>query len=109
MSVPVPLSPKKRGYLKGLQNWTTNNTPLKNRHITRVKGTIQDALLVVLTTKVNDLDNELVKDKGNTYYTAFLVESETPKDPTTLAKALLWPRKEANKWHEAVLKEYYSL
>ncbi len=88
MSVPVPPSPKKRGCLKGSRNRTTDNTPLENRHITRAKGTIQDALLVVLTTKVNDLDDKLVKDKGNTYYTAFLVRSKTPKDPTILAKAL---------------------
>ncbi len=96
MSVPVPLSPKKRGCPKGSRNQTTNNTPLENRYITRAKGTVQDALLVVLTTKVNDLDDELVKDKGNAYYTAFLAGSETPKDPTTLAKALSRPRKEAN-------------
>ncbi len=97
MSVPVPLSPKKRGRLKGSQNRTTNNTPLENWYITRAKGTIQDALLVVLTTKVNDLDDELVKDKGNTYYTAFLAGSETPKDPIILAEALSRPGKEANK------------
>ncbi len=89
MSVPVPPSPKKRRRLKGLRNRITNNTLLKNRYTTRAKGTIQDALLVILTTKVNDLDNELVKDKGNTYYTAFLVGSETLKDPIILVKALL--------------------
>jgi hypothetical protein len=89
VSIPIPLSPKKRGRPKGSQNRTTNNTPLENQYTTRAKGTVQDALLVVLTTKVNDLDNELVKDKGNTYYTAFLAGSETPKDPTILAQALL--------------------
>ncbi len=109
MSVPIPPSPKKRGCPKGSRNQTTNNTPLKNRHITRAKGTVQDALLVILTTKVNDLDNELIKDKGNTYYITFLAGSKTLKDPTILAKALSWPRKEANKWREAVLKEYHLL
>ena len=43
------------------------------------------------------MDNELVKDKDNTYYTAFLVGSKTPKNPTILAKALSRPGKEANK------------
>jgi hypothetical protein len=62
-----------------------------------------------LTTKVDDLDDELVKDKGDTYYTAFLAGSETPKDPTTLAKALSRPGKEVNEWREVVLKEYHSL
>ncbi len=63
MSVPVPPSLKKRGRPKGSRNRTTNNTPLENRRITRAKGTVQDAPLVVLSTKVDDLDDELVKDK----------------------------------------------
>jgi hypothetical protein len=39
----------------------------------------------------------------------FLVGSKTLKDPTILAKALSRPGKEANKWHEVVLKEYHLL
>jgi hypothetical protein len=109
VSVPVPPSPKKRGRPKGSRNRTTDNTPLENRRTTRAKGTVQDAPPVVLTTKVNDLDDELVKDKGDAYYTAFLAGSETPEDPTTLAEALSRPGKEANEWRDAVLKEYRSL
>jgi hypothetical protein len=88
VSVPVPPSLKKKGRLKGSRNRITDSIPLENRHITRARGTVQDALLVVLTIKVNDLNDELIKDKGNAYYTAFLAGSKTFKDPITLVKAL---------------------
>ena len=96
MSIPVPLSLKKRGRLKGSRNQTINNIPLENRYITRVQGTIQDALLIVLTIKVNDLNNELIKDKGNAYYIAFLIRSKTFKDLIILIKALSRLKKEVN-------------
>ncbi len=86
--LPPHPSPKKKGYLKGLKNYTIDNTLLENRHITRSQGRA-NILLIILTTKVNDFNNEIVKDKGNAYYIAFLVGSKPPKDPTILAKALL--------------------
>jgi hypothetical protein len=104
-----PPSPKKKGRLKGSKNRITDNTPLENRRTTRAQGTVQDVPLVVLTTRVDDLDDKLIKDKGDAYYTAFLTGSETLKDPITLAKALSRLRKEVNEWREAVLKEYRSL
>jgi hypothetical protein len=86
--IPVPSSFKKKGRLKGLRNRIINNIPFKNRHITRAQDTVQDALLVVLIIKVNDLNDELIKDKGNAYYIAFLARSKTLKDLITLTKAL---------------------
>jgi hypothetical protein len=35
VSIPVPPTSKKRGYLKGSKNRTINNTLIKNQHITR--------------------------------------------------------------------------
>jgi len=87
VSIPVPPSLKKRGRLRGSRNRITDSTPLENRYTTRARGTVQDALPIVLTIKVNDLDDELIKDKGNAYYTAFLARSETLEDPITLIKA----------------------
>jgi hypothetical protein len=90
--VSIPLPPpslKKKGRLKGSKNRITDNTPLENRHTTRVQGTVQDALQVVLITRVDDLNDELIKDKGNAYYIAFLAGSKTLEDPITLVKALL--------------------
>jgi hypothetical protein len=55
------------------------------------------------------LDDEVIKDKGNAYYTAFLAGSKPLKDPITLVKALSRLVKEVNEWHEAILKEYRSL
>jgi hypothetical protein len=88
VSVPVLPSLKKKGRPKGSRNRTINSIPLENRRITRARGTVQDALLVVLTIKVNDLNDELIKDKGNAYYIAFLARSKTLEDPITLVKAL---------------------
>jgi glycosyltransferase involved in cell wall biosynthesis len=107
--IPVLPSLKKKGRLKGSRNWTIDNIPLKNRHITRVRDTVQDALLVVLIIKVNDLNDELIKDKGNAYYIAFLARFKILKDPITLVKALSWLKKEINEWHDTILKEYRSL
>jgi hypothetical protein len=109
VSIPVPPSFKKKGRPKGSRNRTTDSTPLENRHTTRVQGTVQDVPLVVLTTKVDDLDDKLIKDKGNAYYIAFLAGSETLEDPIILVKALSRPGKEVNEWRDAVLKEYRSL
>jgi hypothetical protein len=88
VSVPVPPSLKKRGHPKGSRNRITDNTPLENRRTTRARDTVQDAPLVVLIIKVDDLDDEVIKDKGNAYYIAFLARSEILKDLTTLVKAL---------------------
>jgi glycosyltransferase involved in cell wall biosynthesis len=62
-----------------------------------------------LIIKVNDLNDEVIKDKGNAYYIAFLTRSEPLKDLTTLIKALSRLVKEVNEWREVVLKEYRSL
>jgi hypothetical protein len=86
--IPVPPSFKKKGRLKGSRNRITDSIPLENRHTTRARDTVQDASLIVLIIKVNDLNNELIKDKSNAYYITFLARSETFKDPITLIKAL---------------------
>jgi hypothetical protein len=86
--IPVPLSFKKRGRLKGSRNRIIDSTLLENRHITRARDTVQDALLIILTIKVNDLNDKLIKDKDNAYYIAFLIRSKTFKDLITLVKAL---------------------
>ncbi len=106
--LPPPPSSKKKRYPKELKNYTTDNTPLKNQYITRFQGRA-NVLPVILTTKVNNFNNKIVKDKGNTYYIAFLAGSKPLKDLTILAKALLRLSKEADKQHKAVLKEYYLL
>ena len=90
-----PPSPKKKGYPKGSKNRITDNTPLENRYITRSQDRI-DIPPVILITKINNLDNKIVKDKYNTYYTAFLAGSKSPEDPTILAEALSRPVKEAD-------------
>jgi hypothetical protein len=40
VSVPVPLSLKKKGRPKGSRNRITDSIPFKNRHITRARGTV---------------------------------------------------------------------
>ncbi len=85
-----------------------DNTPLENQYITHSQGRA-NIILVILITKVNNFNNKIVKDKGNAYYTAFLVGSEPPKNLTILAKALLRPAKEADKQRKVVLKEYCLL
>ena len=90
-----PPSPKKKGYPKGSKNRITDNTPLGNRYITRFQSRT-DILPVVLTTKIDDLDNKVVKDKCNTYYIVFLVGSESPENPIILAEVLSRSVKEVN-------------
>jgi hypothetical protein len=86
--IPVLPSLKKKGRLKGSRNRIINSTSLENRRITRARDTVQDVPLVVLIIKVDDLDDELIKDKGNAYYIAFLVRSEILEDLITLVEAL---------------------
>ena len=78
-----------------MKNYITDNIPLENRYITRSQNRA-NIPPIILITKINNLDNKIVKDKGNTYYTAFLAGSKPLEDPTTLAKALSQPVKEAN-------------
>ena len=106
VSEPPPPTPAKRGRPKGSKNRTVDNTPLENRRSTRAHK--QDPP-PVLVNWANDLDDEVITDKGDSYYMAFKAGSESPEDPTTLEQALNRPGKEADEWREAVVKEYKSL
>ena len=99
MSIPVPLTLKKRGYPKGLKNRTTDNTSIENQYITRFTRfqARVNIPLVVLTNWIDNLNNKIIKDKGNSYYFSFLVGSEPLEDLIILVKVLSRSGKETNK------------
>jgi len=70
-----------------LKNHITDNIPLENRYITRFQDRI-NILSIILITKIDNLDNKIVKDKYNTYYITFLAGSESSEDSTILAETL---------------------
>lgn len=108
LSLRNPTTSSKVGRPKGSKNKTYEAVPPELRRTTRsqAKG---HALTVPMVNWVNDLDNEDVSDKGDSYYLAFMAGSDLPEDPTTLKDALNRPRTEAEEWRQAVVKEYRSL
>jgi hypothetical protein len=82
---PLLSSPKKRGRLKGSKNKTYKAIPRTTR---THRG--HDVPLVPRANLVNkeDLDDEDITNKGDSYYLAFLAGSQTLEDLTTLEQAL---------------------
>ena len=82
--------------MKRLKNHITDNTPLENRYTIHFQNRINISL-IILIIKINDLNNKIIKNKNNIYYTAFLAGSEPFKDFIILIKVLSRFIKEVNK------------